>query len=389
LEWDRQTGRYSLHDLVRVFALARLDDLGGTNAARLRYAMHYVGVAALAEKLYLEGGKNLLLGLKLFDGERTHIDAGWSWVQEQVGGGSQEIDRLLLEYANATAYVGDLRYDKHRERIPQLEVARRAAQRLGSKGAEGQALGNLGLAYADLGEPRKAIEYHEQALSILREIEDRRGEGSVLGNLGNAYAALGEPRKAREYHEQRLQIAREIGDRRGEGNALGSLGLAYAALGEPRKAREYYEQWLQIAREIGDRRGEGQALGNLGLAYADLGEARKAIEYYEQALPILREIGDRSGEGSVLGNLGVAYAALGETRKAIEYYEQRLQIAREIGDRRGEANTSWNLGILLKEGDLGRGVELMQIQVDYEREIGHVDAEKHAAQVEELRKGLV
>jgi len=37
-------------------------------------------------------------------------------------------------------------------------------------------------------------------------------------------------RKAIEFHEQALMIGREIGDRQGEGNALGNLGLAYAAL---------------------------------------------------------------------------------------------------------------------------------------------------------------
>ena len=41
---------------------------------------------------------------------------------------------------------------------------------------ESIALGNLGLAYADLGESRKAIENYEQALKIDREIGDRRGE---------------------------------------------------------------------------------------------------------------------------------------------------------------------------------------------------------------------
>ena len=97
---------------------------------------------------------------------------------------------------------------------------------------------------------------------------------------------LSEPRKAIEYYEQALDIAREIGDRRGEGADLGNLGNAYSDLGEARKAIEYYEQALAIAREIGDRRGEGDDLGNLGSAYADLGEARKAIEYYEQALAI-------------------------------------------------------------------------------------------------------
>ena len=36
-----------------------------------------------------------------------------------------------------------------------------------------------------------------------------------MGNLGNAYAALGDPRKAIGYYDPALKIARKIGDRRG------------------------------------------------------------------------------------------------------------------------------------------------------------------------------
>ncbi len=111
----------------------------------------------------------------------------------------------------------------------------------------------------------------------------------------------------------------------------------------------------------------------------------RAIEYYEQALQISREIGDRRGEGNRLGNLGLAYSGLGEVARAIEYYEQALQIARETGDRRGEAFASWNLGLLYEDSDPARAVDLMQTLVDYERGIGHPDAEADAARVEEIR----
>ena len=90
------------------------------------------------------------------------------------------------------------------------------------------------------------------ALAIAREIGDRRGQGNALGNLGNAYSDLGEPRKAIEFYEQALKISKEIGDRRGEGADLGNLGSAYSDLGEPRKAIKFYEQALKIFEDIED-----------------------------------------------------------------------------------------------------------------------------------------
>ena len=99
---------------------------------------------------------------------------------------------------------------------------------------------------------------------LARASGNREGEGVALGSLGLAYSSLGEVRRAIEFYDQQLKIVREIGDRRGEGNALGNLGNAYSSLGEVRRAIEFYEQHLKITREIGDRQGEGQPWAALG-----------------------------------------------------------------------------------------------------------------------------
>jgi tetratricopeptide (TPR) repeat protein len=207
--------------------------------------------------------------------------------------------------------------------------------------------------------------------------------GYLLANFLSLRLA---PRQHIPILEAALAAARRLKDRRDEGIHLGNLGGAYYALGEPQRAIAYYEQHLEIARAIGDRRGEGQARGNLGIAYDSLGEPQRAIAYYEQDLEIARAIGDRRGEGQARGNLGLAYYALGEPQQAIAYYEQQLEITCAIGDRRGEGLGSWNLGLLYEQqGDCARAAALMQVCVDYERAIGHPDAEKDAQYVALVR----
>ncbi len=369
-----ETGeRYRVHDLLREFAEGRrVDD--ERRMTNLRHAEFYEQVARAARSLYEKGGENILAGLKLFDQELAHIRAGQKWAAENM---ERDADaaRLCDDYPDAAAHVRDLRLSA-RENIAWLEAAVRAAKQRGDKYREGNHLGNLGSAYADLGDVRKAIALYEQRIEIAREIGDRRGEGTALGNLGSAYADLGDVRKAIALYEQVLVIHREIGDRRGEGNDLGNLGVAYKNLGDVRKAIEFYEQQLAIVREIGDRRGEGATLGNLGLAYAALGDVRKAIEFYEQALAIDREIGDRRGEGTDLGNLGNAYAALGDVRKAIAFYEQHLAIAREIGDRRGEGTALGNLGNAYAAlGDVRKAIEVANQALAVFEEIESPEAE--------------
>ncbi len=333
-EYDEPTSRYRLHDLVRVFAGSRTGE-DERFAGEKRHAKHYLGVLRKAGDLYLKGGDSIMSGLSLFDRERANIQAGQAWSAANAQA-DDDACRLCSEYPDAGAYCLDLRQHPRRERVPWLEEALSAARRLKDRAAESRHLGNLGLAWADLGEPRKAIEFYEQHLAIAREIGDRRGEGQDLGNLGNAWADLGEPRKAIEFYEKYLAIAREIGDRRGEGNALGNLGIAWSDLGEQRKAIEFYEQHLAIAREIGDRRGEGNALGNLGVAWKNLGEPRKAIEFYEKQLAITREIGDRRGEGNAQWNMALAYREVGEKATAIPLAEAALGIFEQIEDPNAE-----------------------------------------------------
>ena len=327
VQWDEATGRFRLHDLARDYGRDRLSEAERGDVEE-RHAAHYLIVLARADELFLEGGDSILLGLALFDLEWGNIVAGQAWAAAQRETG-EIAAKLCNAYPTAGVYCIDLRLHS-RERIAWLDAALEAARTLNDRKAEGNHLGNLGLAYADLGEPRKAIEYHEQDLVISKEIGDRRGEGQDLGNLGLAYADLGEPRKAIEYHEQALAISKEIGDWRGEGQDLGNLGLAYADLGEPRKAIEFYEQILVIFQEIGDRRGEGNALGNMGLAYAYLGEPRKAIEFYEQHIVIAKEIGDRLGEGNTSHNIAGELFTIGRVDEAIAYAERAVEIYEQI-----------------------------------------------------------
>lgn len=321
-------GRYRLHDLARLCAAARME-AAARDAAELRHAKHYQQVLWFANNLYLQGNDAFLRGLLLFDKEWLNIQQGQRWATANVSKNT-EIAELCSNFAG-TGSILNLRLHP-RQYVEWLQAALDAARQSKNRQAEGVHLGNLGIAYRDLGAPRRAIGYYEQRLVIAREIGDRQGEANALMNIGNARNSLGETNKSVEYHEQALPIFREIGDRRGEGSDLNNLGVAYLTLGEPRRAIEYYEKCLLLHREIGDRRGEGSALGNLGLAYSDLGAPRHAIEYYEKCLLLHREIGDRLGEGNDLFNMSLVLNELGERAQAIQLASAALAIYAQIED---------------------------------------------------------
>src|SRR5205085_4294162 len=83
LDWDDTIARYSLHDLARLFADARLS-AAERDAGQAHHAAHYYDLLEKADDLYKEGNEALMRGLVLFDAEWTNIQAGQSWAERHA-----------------------------------------------------------------------------------------------------------------------------------------------------------------------------------------------------------------------------------------------------------------------------------------------------------------
>ena len=245
---------------------------------------------------------------------------------------------------------------------------------IGNKDLEGVPYTNLGVAYHSLGDYEKAIDCHQQALSIAKETGHRYLEGKAYENLGNAYKCLDDYKEAIEFHKQNLSIAKEIGDKGSEGATYTNLGLMCGHLGDYKKAIEFHQQSLSIAKEVGTKSSEGAACGNLGIAYRWLGDYKKAIDYGQQCRSIAKEIGNKALEGKAYSNLGSAYGSLGDYKEAIEFHKQNLSIAKEIGDKDSEGATYTNLGLMYGHlGDYKKAIEFHQQSLSIAKEIKRED----------------
>lgn len=77
---------------------------------------------------------------------------------------------------------------------------------------------------------------------IAREIGDRHGEGNALGNLGNTYSDLGDVRCAIEFYEQAMALHESIGDASGSANDSSNLAVLLAQLGRSNEALPHAER---------------------------------------------------------------------------------------------------------------------------------------------------
>ena len=195
---------------------------------------------------------------------------------------------------------------------------------------QGKALDNMALVYSSLGEYTRALELHQQALAIFRELSWPVELLVALTNTGTAYGNVGEHDRALELHQEALAIARAAGLRAAEKSVLNNIGVTYREQGDYTRALELMQQALAIVREQGDRRGEAISLGNIGAVHDNLGQHARAVELHQQALAIARELGDPSAEATFLSNLGDSYEQLGDLARAMDLYRQALAIGEDV-----------------------------------------------------------
>src|ERR1022692_4840968 len=285
----------------------------------------------------------------------------------------QDRTRLQAETEFFAAVADDRAQDREKRLQGVVGYGRAAAlwHSLRDAGAEALCLHQIGSIYYNLGEPQKALDYYNQALTLRRAAGDGVGEVSTLNNIGNVYSGLGEQQKALDYYSQALPLLRAVGDRARQAAMLTNIGNVYADLGEKQKALDHFNQALPLARAVGGHAIESRMLNNIGVVYADLGEKQKALDYYNQALPLKPAVGDRAGEAGTLNNIGYVYWELREKQRALDYYNQALPLKRAVGDRAGEAGTLNNIGYVYWElGENQRALDYFNQALPLERALG-------------------
>ncbi|GIF16440.1 tetratricopeptide repeat protein [Actinoplanes teichomyceticus] len=342
-------GRYTFHDLVRVYATVRVTDEDRPPERRIcltRLFDHYLAATATAmntlhpaEAHYrpvVSAAGTATPDLTDPDIARDWLDterltlvtvaaytAGHGWPSHTI-----RLSRILYRYLDGGHNTDALTVHGH---------AGRAARNSGDLTGHAHALADLGAAHYRLGRYGPAGEYLQQALGLFRQAGDPAGEARVVNNLGVIAVRSGYYRTATDQFARVLILYREAGDRAGEGRALTNLGYVEGRSGRYQLAVEYHEQALTLYRQAGNRVGEADALNGLGEVEVRFGRYGAAGDHLRQALILHRQLGHHSGEAWTLDSIGTLHARLGEPAQATEHHQQALAIFREAGDRYGEA----------------------------------------------------
>jgi tetratricopeptide (TPR) repeat protein len=377
--------RYGMHDLIRRYAQDRAaaDPAADRDQALDRLLDYYQQTAAIADALLALPARTMPTSAALtapsavFPNLPDRIRAlAWARAEranllaclDHVTRRGQHARVVALTAAIAALLLQD---GPRADAITRHGTAVQAAQHLGDRLGQADALSNLGLARRLTGSYPGAAEALEAALGIYRDLGHRLGQANALTDLGTVRRLTGDQRGAAEALEAALGIYRDLGHRLGQANALNELGAMRQSTGDYRGAAEALEAALVIYRDLGDRLGEGRALIELGAVGRYTGDSPEAVEALEAALDIFRELGRRVGEGNALLYLGALRRQTGDYGHAAEALEAALGIYRELGNRRGQAGALLYLGALRRQtGDYGGAAEALEAALVICRDLG-------------------
>ncbi|MEY2248272.1 BTAD domain-containing putative transcriptional regulator [Streptomyces sp. BF23-18] len=332
-------GRYTLHDLLRVYAAERVraeEKPRERDLALERLLSWYLHTADAAyphitprrRPIPLDPPPPLCRPL-----EFTTYDEALGWCERERGNlvsavhtaaasGQPGIAWRLPAVLWGFFYLRSHRHDWLDTAGVGLAAARAAHDRWG----EAQGLADLAAALRGSGRLGETIDHLHQAMVAYRDLGDHDGRGAAVSNLGDAYLQSGRLTEAIEYTRRGLAIERAIGGVWGEGISLSNLGDAYQRQGRFEEAVDCLERALAVLRAGGNRWVEGVTLDILGTVHRRLGRHGAAVEYHLQALRTHRDIGNRWGEGHTLGNLGDVQLDADEPEAARESWRRALAI---------------------------------------------------------------
>lgn len=315
--------RLRLLEIVRQYALERLEEVEGARPLRQRHRDWYLGLAehALPELT----GVDQRLWYQRLTAEYDNLRLALQWTDSDPDGAEAE-----LRLAAALGRYWDI-HGPRRDGRKWVEQALARGPTTDSL-ARGVALlwaGTYAIFEADMD---RAMAVLTESVAMARRLEDSRLLTNALRHLGTGLHATGNP-TGRELLEEALTSSRAAGDWREVAYALCYLGRIVEADGDLDAAERMYREGLEAARTSGDALPASQLLLNLGRGAAARGDYAQAAALMEESLALsqLRHWG--AGErGMALLHLASLKRSIGDTGAARALCSECLQLTAYADD---------------------------------------------------------
>ncbi|WP_167211154.1 BTAD domain-containing putative transcriptional regulator [Kribbella shirazensis] len=336
------TGRYGMHDLVRLYAsevaereLSRAESLAAVRRTGHAYLATTRAVAelmrAVTAKPWLASGiaepawspvalEDLGQAIRWIDAERENLVAVAAAVD----------DPAVIVGLAAVAQHPFASRGWHTEARRVGRIAVDAAQRVAEPSLIATAHHALGAALIAT-DPAGAIEPLHLARDLFATVDDSLREATVRTTLAHALVMDGRAPEAENELLRAIGLHHSTGEDELEARDLTNLGIVVQHQGRYDEARRRHEDALELRRRLGDTHGMGISLANLGQLALVLDQPQRSVELLRSSVDLLAAWPNRLGFGRLLWDLGTAYRRLGQEGRAASERERSLMLLAEHG----------------------------------------------------------
>ena len=242
------------------------------------------------------------------------------------------------------------------------------------------ALNNIGVAFGDMSQTKKALTSYFKSLNIHKEINDPEGKGSVVNNIAIAFENQGDVTRALEYYNQSLVIRDRAGDMAGKAISLFNIAYIYTNQNENEQALKYFFESLRIEDSLENDFGKAFCYNSIGEVYIRLSELNKGKTYLDSAFQIRKKVGDQLGMARTYENYADINLAQESYALALQNFKKAYNIRKDNGEPRDLCFNLFNTGLtFLKTNRIDSALYYAQLSENIAEEINYPSSLRNVA----------
>jgi tetratricopeptide (TPR) repeat protein len=343
LRREPDSGRFSIHELLRQYAEERLEQSPQSlSLAQREHAAYFAEfMQHKGEDLTSERQKEALIGII---NDIENVRAAWHYHVSHYN--FADLGKFLDSFWMVYDVQGWYRAadDLFGDAVKTVRQRMNESDEGLASNILAQLLARQGYFAGLLGRPEQGLVMAEESVALLRQF-DHKGDLVIpllVLNMNAVFmdkiAAVGQD------GQEALEVAKAKGDRWGEAMILTWLASRALADQDYGEANLLAQQSSTIFEELGESWGltwsSGVVLGSVAVAQGDYAEAR---ERYQRGLDAAREIDYRRAIQHAYNNLGHVALLMGDPLEAELCYLHSLGISEEIGQTREMVETLFDI----------------------------------------------
>lgn len=197
---------------------------------------------------------------------------------------------------------------------------------------------NMAWCLCDMGKYHNALEYHELALDIRLQYQNKIPDqvAQTYNNMATCHLEMGDTNKALIHYQKAFNIWQNIyGQKHPQiATALNNIGLCYSRQADFNRAIHYYKKALHIRQEVFKVKHLqiAQSFENIGYCLMKLTQYDEALKAYNKGFEIRQSLVKENHHTlvKIYRNIGVCYLEMQDFELAIQFLNKALKIYQQI-----------------------------------------------------------